>query len=431
MAEKIRNFFKKKKVDKEFKSAGPGHRLCEESHVSSKPSYWTNPSSSNKRYEPTEGVKKAGEAALARIQQQQQTQNPNWSQAAIRAQARKEIELELQVKEKEKHKQDDKVSYTTSAPVLAVSGVYFSCPLIGPVVSTYNEIEEKIKDYLYEQLYEDRIIVSSLIIKSCNKDREKVKIGVDTICKYFKNIIDNPEEEKYRKIKMSNKIFQERIVTLEGSWDFFISAGFQQETLEKDDAKEDYLVFPKDNTTDTLEMATDILKSAEPVLPQLDRSIRVLMPSASSIKINLPDEFFGLSAEELRKEQEERTSRVELLTQLRTKEMRERDEKRHYRYYKYTLIRIRFPDGILLQGTFYSHETLKDIKEFLNEHLLNTNVTYTLLAPGGTKLTNEDDTLRDLQLSPAAVLNLHTDEQESEDEKLLLKPETKALVCEI
>lgn len=434
MADKIKNFFMKKKVDTKFKAAGPGHRLSEESTTSSRSNYYTNPSSSHKRYEPTEGVKRAGEAALSRIQQQHD-KNPNWSHAAIRAQARREIELELQVKENEKFKQDNTVSYKTSAPVLAVSGIYFTCPLIGPIVSTYNEIEEKIKEYFYEQIYEDRTIVSCLIIKSCNKDKDKIKLGVDTICKYFKNIIDNPDEEKYRRIKISNKIFQERILSLEGSLDFFISAGFKQESLEKDGIIDDFLIFPKDGEIDSLETALEILISAEPILPQLDRSIRVLKPAASSMKINLPDDFFVLSTEEIKREQEEKTNKVELLTQLRTKEMRERDEKKYRHYYNYTLIRIRFPDGIILQGTFYSNEKLKHVKEFLNEHLLITDSTYILLAPGGMKLTNDDDTLHDLQLSPAAVINLHAPEEQESDEKyemkLLLKPETRALISEI
>lgn len=44
-----------------------------------------------------------------------------------------------------------------------------------------------------------------------------------------------------------------------------------------------------------------------------------------------------------------RTETVELMTQLRTKAMREKDEIKERHYYKYSLIRIRFPDGIILQ----------------------------------------------------------------------------------
>lgn len=44
-----------------------------------------------------------------------------------------------------------------------------------------------------------------------------------------------------------------------------------------------------------------------------------------------------------------RSETVELMTQLRTKAMREKDEVKERHFYKYSLIRIRFPDGIILQ----------------------------------------------------------------------------------
>jgi UBX domain-containing protein 6 len=44
-----------------------------------------------------------------------------------------------------------------------------------------------------------------------------------------------------------------------------------------------------------------------------------------------------------------RTEAVERSMMLRTKAMREKEEKREMRKYKYAVIRIRFPDGVLLQ----------------------------------------------------------------------------------
>jgi len=38
---------------------------------------------------------------------------------------------------------------------------------------------------------------------------------------------------------------------------------------------------------------------------------------------------------------------------LRTKAMREKEEKREMRKYRYAVIRIRFPDGVLLQVIKY------------------------------------------------------------------------------
>ena len=47
-----------------------------------------------------------------------------------------------------------------------------------------------------------------------------------------------------------------------------------------------------------------------------------------------------------------RTEAVEQQGMLRTKEMRERELLREKRKYRYTLIRIRFPDGLVLQVKF-------------------------------------------------------------------------------
>lgn len=45
-----------------------------------------------------------------------------------------------------------------------------------------------------------------------------------------------------------------------------------------------------------------------------------------------------------------RSDLVEKNAMLRTKAMREREEQRERRKYNYTLLRIRLPDGSLLQG---------------------------------------------------------------------------------
>ncbi len=45
--------------------------------------------------------------------------------------------------------------------------------------------------------------------------------------RYLDNIIQNPTEEKYRKIRINNKVYQERVAPLEGVQQFLRAAGFQ------------------------------------------------------------------------------------------------------------------------------------------------------------------------------------------------------------
>lgn len=89
-----------------------------------------------------------------------------------------------------------------------------------------------------------------------------------------------------------------------------------------------------------------------------------------------------------------------------TKAYREQEKLKNVRVYKFSLIRIRFPDGIILQGTFAVNETYSAILAFIREHLLSSDVPFILKSPTGTKLSADDEekTLSELKLVPAVIL---------------------------
>jgi len=70
---------------------------------------------------------------------------------------------------------------------------------------------------------------------------------VDTLCKYLENIIQNPSEEKFQKIRMTNRVYQDRVAHVEGAQDFLIAAGFKVEKLPYQDGEEDFWVFSEEN----------------------------------------------------------------------------------------------------------------------------------------------------------------------------------------
>ena len=49
--------------------------------------------------------------------------------------------------------------------------------------------------------------------------------------RYLDNIVQNPTEEKYRKIRINNKVYQERVAPLEGVEQFLRAAGFQTKPM--------------------------------------------------------------------------------------------------------------------------------------------------------------------------------------------------------
>ncbi|GLH10173.1 UBX domain-containing protein 6 [Gryllus bimaculatus] len=441
MADKIKKYFQKKKADAKFKLAGPGHRLNEESsHNQPKPhSTKHQHSGSGSRSAPSAEAKQAAAAALARMEGGGRRHDQaafNTSLAAIQAQVRMELEAE-----KKAQSQTPQVETKTEAVVIetsthfAVQGVFFKCPMIGSDILTKDEWHKKIREFLYEQLEEERGLTACLIIQSCNKNREKVEMCVETLFKYLENIIHNPTEEKYRKIRLTNKVYQERVAPIEGAQDFLLAAGFDVMKLPHGEGEEDFFVFTEDvgECVENLQILCDALKSAEPIALELDRNLQVLLPSQVAERVELPPVFFSVTAEELKREQQLRAEAIEKSMMLRTKAMREKEEQREMRRYRYALIRIRFPDGVFLQGTFTVYEKVDAVRTFVSENIIDEDRPFILSTATGHRLTEEDydHSLLDLRLVPASILIFTWETllpNESAGQSMYLKPEIMLLL---
>jgi UBX domain-containing protein 6 len=125
---------------------------------------------------------------------------------------------------------------------------------------------------------------------------------------YAENIIRNKDEEKYRKIRLINKTFKEKVLPIKGAIQFLESIGFVRKTLLYQDQEEDFLVFPEDclDNLALVQSTVDDLQSAERIQLVLDRNVQVLLPSQASKQVSLPPEFFALSTTELKMEHQKR-----------------------------------------------------------------------------------------------------------------------------
>uniref|UniRef100_A0A3Q2R2J6 UBX domain-containing protein 6 n=1 Tax=Fundulus heteroclitus TaxID=8078 RepID=A0A3Q2R2J6_FUNHE len=428
----MKKFLEDIKKDIKFKSAGPGKALTEDAR--SKPAVAPSSSSTkHSRHAPSEGAQMAGAAALARIEQ---TQRPkvHTSKEAIRNQVKRELEAEAAALAEKENVVRAEESTVRDPACLSVSGVYFTCPLTGATL-TKSQREVHIKEAILMRFDEDNIEASVMMVHTFTKDREKVKAAVDIISKYVENICKNPSEEKYRKIKVSNKVFQEKVRPVEGSWEFLQALGFISVMLpvEGQEEEEEFLVLPEQSADDLelMKERRDRLQRGEPVRAQLDRQPQAFRPSPNAQRFELPPDFYNLTAEELKKEQQQRSELVEKNAMLRTKAMREREEQRERRKYNYTLLRIRLPDGNLLQATFYAWDRLHALFEFVRESLVDGWQPFELVAPGGQKLQeSEEVTLVESNLVPAALLTFAWDAAVQADiaaaggnSSTLLKPE--------
>ncbi|CAB1324381.1 unnamed protein product [Coregonus sp. 'balchen'] len=385
----MKKFFEDIKKDIKFKSAGPGKKLAEGG--SSKPRVVQSTGPAKPRHAaPTEGAQKAGAAALARIEGQPRPRVQT-SQDAIRLQVKRELEAEaaaVAATEKEKTTAGSSVK---DLAFLSVTGVYFTCPLTGATL-TKSEREVRIKEAIFMRFEEDAVEASIMMVYTFNKDREK-----------------NPTEEKYRKIKLSNKVFQEKVKTVEGSREFLQAVGFQSIMLdvEGQEESEEFLVLMEHDpeALEVMKESRDRLQRGEPVRAQLDRQPQAFRPSPNAMRFELPPEFYNLTAEELKREQQQKSEAVDKNAMLRTKAMREREEQRERRKYNYTLLRIRLPDGNILQGTFLAWDKVSVLFQFVRDSLVDGWQPFELVAPGGHKLREDQEVaLNECSLVPAVLL---------------------------
>lgn len=439
----IKKFFDKKMSNSKFKQAGQGRSLASGGQQeSASHSRHSGRSQQHQRHAPSKDSRMAGAAALARFENTAKKTDVDWSLQAIKAQARKEMEAEKKALEQQHLGESEpqpiegpREVQLEVAPMLAVKGVLFHCPLIGPEVAPYDEIKRQIQDFLYNQMEEDMAISACLIIHTCNKNKEKVGVCVETLCKYIENITSNPSDEKFRKIRQSNKAYQDRIHPIKGTREFLVAAGFVEQELPFNDTTAMFWVFRDSGTDDLsdLELLRDTLVSAEPLRPELDRSLAILLPAHAASHMDLPLEFFNLTLEELKRERQERTTAVERSQMLMTKVMRERLEIKEIRKYRFSLIRVRFPDGLILQGTFGVHEKFEEVVKLVRENLVNDWRPFFINLSGGSRINESEQSLLELKLVPAVMFNFEWDlsvQDPNLDDSVYLKSDTLMLLQE-
>jgi len=240
------------------------------------------------------------------------------------------------------------------------------------------------------------------------------------------NILNSPGEEKFRKIRVENKTFKEKVHNVKYADLLLKKSGFKAVTLKKppeqgidgSETQEDFFVYEGDNL-EKLESLKEALSLAEPIVPYLDRDLKIYRVSSKTStdcrKFDLSDEFYNVSVEEMRKEHKLKMEAVEQQGMLRTKAMRERDEQLELRRYNYCLIRIRFPNDYILQALFKSTENFGTLYEFVQEQLEYDSVPFELFGHSLKKNLELTATLAEAGLAPAALINFKWNENSMQE----------------
>lgn len=131
-----------------------------------------------------------------------------------------------------------------------------------------------------------------------------------------------------------------------------------------------------------------------------------------SNNMDLPDEFFEVTMDDVRKRFAQLKSERKLLEEapLMTKALRENQIKEKMQRYPKVVLRIQFPDRHVLQGFFRPLETVGVLRQFVRSHLENPQLSfYLFITPPKTILQDPSVTLFQADLFPGALVYFGSD----------------------
>ncbi|KAG0236926.1 Tether containing UBX domain for GLUT4 [Actinomortierella wolfii] len=157
---------------------------------------------------------------------------------------------------------------------------------------------------------------------------------------------------------------------------------------------------------------TPSTQSSSPVIiSPLD--VRVFRPPADSStplsnQIDLPDDFYTLSSQELVQllDSQKRAREAEENRPFKTSQMRAEEEKAREKKYPKTILRIRFPDRVQLQATFPSSTTtVKQLYEWVASTCVGQGEKFELYTTPPKKVLKDDkQTLYQAGLAPQSIV---------------------------
>ncbi|XP_022953302.1 plant UBX domain-containing protein 2-like [Cucurbita moschata] len=249
----------------------------------------------------------------------------------------------------------------------------------------------------------------------------------------LRNIIREPENSKFRKIRLSNPKIKEAIGEAVGGVELLEFVGFKLQeqdgemwaTMEVPTEEQinilskviDSIDQPKLDEQEKKGSSTASTASTDQLIEpkKVDRQTRVFfaIPENVAANIELPDSFYKLSVEEVKREAVMRKQKIAESQLLVPKSYKEKQAKAARRKYNRTVIRIQFPDGVVLQGIFSPWEPTSALYEFVSTALKEPSLEFELIQPVGVKrraiahfpaVGEKAKTLDDLELVPSALV---------------------------
>ncbi|XP_047048405.1 plant UBX domain-containing protein 2-like [Lolium rigidum] len=272
--------------------------------------------------------------------------------------------------------------------------------------------------------------------------------AVEVAKRLLANLLREPGNDKFRRVRLANPRIKDAVADRDGGLDLLEAAGF----AVGDQGGELFAVMdepPSDARLAGIRRAVLLLERSHPSAPVqtpveaapkesgrsgadeqkevnriVDRQIRVFfnVPGSSVAETDAPDSFYKLSSEEVSKEARMRRERLEQSRLLIPKSYKEKQALAARQKYKQAVIRIQFPDGVILQGVFLPAEATGSLYEFVASALKQPSLEFDLICPGfprsrvlphSPNVGERARTLQDEDLVPSALLKFKPNETDS------------------
>lgn len=305
---------------------------------------------------------------------------------------------------------DAAVPIQTTQGLRGVSSVKYTCPLCDTVLPG-SSMTDHLAVCLLSKMEEDPISASIGLLYTACANKEALEACVEIILKYLNNIIANPDDMKYRKIRQNNQFFKERVTPVLGAMELLHGAGFTD--IREND--EPYLLLdgPFAAHEEHLRTALALLSAPAPIVPDLYHDPIVYHLGSSQVipSFQVPPDFYELTADDVKHQHAAKRSAAEEAAMLRTQAMRDAASAKKRRRYIFAVVRIRFPDRFLLQGTFHAMDTVDSLYDFVTSCLgpVAAAAPFVLKSHPGNAALDRGLTLGQAGLLPAAIVNFTSD----------------------
>ena len=144
-----------------------------------------------------------------------------------------------------------------------------------------------------------------------------------------------------------------------------------------------------------------------PPVPPGPTDVKVLVaPEGQPMRFDeVGDDFYALTPAEAKAIMEANAAKRAKEERFLTREQREAERMKSRRLYRKAMIRVRFPDGIVLQATFAAASPVSLILTWVEEALREPGQPFELAIARGQPLSELTMSIEHSDLAPAALLN--------------------------